>query len=250
MRGKILASIVAVVLAACGGGDSDDDADDDAPGPDAAQGCSPDGPCIFAQLTLDSAGPGDITYQPADGIRVNARLSGTASGFADIYPPETRILQTPPLTTGFGLYDVWVDYINDGGGSVVVVDSTDVVTVDVQGDLDVTADLLLGNGFLTARWTINGGADTCADIPNQDGVSILSTVSGTSTSVEDLFDCVAGNQASPVITAPLPLATYVIAVALIDANGLAIGDAPPLNNRSIVDGNDYHDLGIIDITTF
>jgi hypothetical protein len=205
-------------------------------------------PVIIADITLSSAGGGQITFQPDDGLRVNARLSGTSSGFSDIYPPNVVALQTPELTTGYGLYDIWVDYINDGRGEVVIVDTTNIVTVDVQEDLHVDADLVLGNGFFIANWTFNGGANTCADYAaTSDGVSILATVTGGTDAFDDVFNCEDGAGMNPAVTAPTPVDSYTISAALIDSQGLAIGTAPDLPNQRIAEGNDYTDLGVLDI---
>lgn len=217
-------------------------------------------PVITANITLHNGGPAStIQCVEGDGIRVNARLTGTSSGFSDVYNCDVVALQTPPLTTGFGAYDVWVDYINDRGfpndpTQWVVVDATDYASVDVQGDLSVDADLTLNHGFFAANWSLTdaGGnpITSCAAIPTQDGVSIISMVAGGTQAADDVFNCEDGfNNPNPVYTDPLILDDYVIATSIINTQGAAIGEAPD-QTGSIINGNDYSDLGVLDIVLF
>jgi hypothetical protein len=219
-------------------------------------------PVIYATVTLSSAGGGPITFQPGDGIRINARLAGTSSGFSDVFNPgDTRVF-TDPLTTGPGLYVFWVDYINDRGSDNpadwVVVDATDESREEqVDGDVELVADLVLHNGFLMTNWSLSdaGGAPiaSCADIPGQDGVSVLSTLAGTSQATDDIYNCEDGfNNPNPVVTAPIEIGDYTVSVSIIDTAGAALGEAPPESPR-LQDGNDYQTLnaaGIVDIQLF
>jgi len=211
-------------------------------------------PVITADIQIHNGGPAaTIDCIAGDGVRVNARLTGTSSGFSDVFNCDVVALQTPPLTSGFGLYDVWVDYINDRGfpndpSQWVVVDTTDYQTVDVQGDLHVIADLTLNNGFFSANWSITtqGGSPVTMCAPNSD-VSILATIAGTSQATEDLFNCEDGfNNPNPVFTDPLALDDYVLSVDLLDSGGNPITVAASTANATITNGNEYVDL-LIDL---
>src|SRR5688500_8557344 len=169
-----------------------DDTGDDGPGD----------PVIIADISLSNQGPNPlICYNDRndprgqDGLRVNARLTGTQSGFSDVYNCTVVALQTPPLTTGFGSYDVWVDYINDRGfpndpSEWVVVDYTDPVRVDISDGSDIHAivDLAIGNGFLDTSWEICNGADCTLPCP-QTTVTVDATLQGPSTLYDDEYDC-------------------------------------------------------------
>jgi hypothetical protein len=251
MKKLVLTAIVAATASQAAGCiiSSDDD-----PGGD---------PIITADIRIFNEGPATtIDCVEGDGIRVNAQLSGTNSGYSDVYPCNTVSLATPPLRSGFGDYDVWVDYINDRGlpaeqaDQWVVVDATETVRVNVQADLHVDADLTLRHGFFAANWSLSAANGTpitsCDDIPDQDGVSILSTVAGTTQGFEDIFTCEDGfNNPNPTYTLPLLLDDYVISVSLIDGGNppLAIGAAPD-QNGTILNGNEYSDLGVVDIQLF
>ena len=252
-----------VVLVGCGGSENDPDAR--APDVDAAVDAMVDAPIgeprIRATLDLSSAGGGPVVCQQnhpsrgTDGIRITARMTGSTTGFSDVYPCDTPEILTPPLTTGPGSYDVWIDYFSDrnstDAGDWIVVGTTDVTTVNVVGETAITADLVLDLGFFEANWRLvnsAGGALSCAQVPNQDGVSLLGTVTGTGTAFEDIFNCQDGVPPAPrVITFPDPLGAYVVAFSLLDSSGNSIGTAPPIST-TIADGNQYRDLGVVRIT--
>lgn len=239
-----------------------------AAGTSLAVGCTvvEDDPVIIADITLLNGGPGPIVclnsptaFPGRDGLRVNARLTGTTRVISDVYNCDVFALQTPPLPDGIGEYEIWVDYINDRGfpddpSQWAVVDETDTAIVFADTDVHVTAVLTLNNGFFTANWSLSdsGGAPitSCDDIPDEDGVSILGTIAGTSTASEDIFNCEDGfNNPDPVITAPLEIEDYVVSISILNAQQQAIGAAPDQTD-SISTGNSYDDLGVLDIQLF
>ena len=228
-------------------------------------------PQITATFDVYSGGPGGVLCQPQQGfeyrgvdfVRVNARLTGTqGAGFSDVYNCDVQAARTPPLTTGPGDYDIWVDYGSDRGfpndpNQWVITDTTQSVTVFVRAgeNLQVAADLRLDNGFFEGNWSLsdtNGNAiASCSDIIGQDGVSMIGTIAGTTTAVEDIFNCEDGfNSPTPVITSPAPLGNYVYSFALLNANQQAIGESGDITGAAIIDGNDYEDLGVVDIQLF
>ena len=213
-------------------------------------------PVITANIRLSNAGPNDLICvnsaqdpRGQDGLRVNARVHGTQDvGFSDVYNCTVTALQTPPLTTGADVYDIWVDYITDRGfpndpSQWVVVDSTDYVVADASGgqDIAVDADLAIGNGFFNPIWTLPAGV-TQADC-DTGSVDIVSTITGTSMAYDDVFDCTAGfNDPNGTYTDPLPLDDYTIAASLADANDVELGTAT--GTGTILDGNSYVDMNI------
>ena len=223
--------------------------DDDPPGDD---------PVITADITLSNAGPNPLLCindrndaRGMDGLRVNARLTGTQSGFSDVYNCTVTALVTPPLTSGFGEYDIWVDYINDRGfpndpSQWVVVDSTVPETVFVDRDLHVIAELEIGYGFFNPIWSITDtGGNSVDQCLGGSSVSIISTITGTSTAFEDEFNCEDGfNDPNGTYTAPLPLEDYTIAADLIASDGSIVTTEASTGNGSIIDGNSYVEMNI------
>jgi hypothetical protein len=211
-------------------------------------------PRIIADISLSNAGPNpllcyDDPQDPRgqDGLRVNARLTGTQSGFSDVYNCTTRALITPPLTTGPGGYDVWVDYINDRGfpndpTQWVIVDYTDPVTVVVDADTDIHAivDLAIGNGFLDTSWSFLNGS--CP--PSGGTVTVDSTRQGPSTLFDDEYACEDGLAPNVVYSEEaMPLGDYVLATQLF-SNGNPVG-TPGTANLTITDGNEYVPVDIV-----
>jgi hypothetical protein len=212
-------------------------------------------PVITANISLSNAGPNPLVCvndrqdpRGQDGLRINARLQGSqGAGVSDIYNCTVTSVQTRPLPTGPGVYDVWVDYFTDRGfpddpSQWVVVDATDPVPVDAtNSDIAIDADLAIGYGFFNPIWTLPAGVtqQQC----DTGSVDIVSTITGTSTAFDDVFDCTAGfNDPNGTYTSPLPLDDYTIAASLADANDNELGTA--IGNGSVVDGNSYVEMNI------
>ena len=239
-----------------GGGGGQPDARPDAEQVDAGPDASTD-PAITATVALTSAGPGTVTCVPGDGIRITARKPGMQT-VSDVYPCDTAAVRTPPLPTGPGSYEVWVDYINDRGNPSdptlwVVVGETEHVTVDVTGDTSIAVDLVLANGFFDVSWSVRDAGGTlltsCAQIPGENGVSVLGTLIGPNTATEDIYHCEDGftaGAANPVTSGLMPLGDYVFSLSVLDASDLSLGQSAATSG-SLVDGNDYTDLGVIEI---
>jgi len=232
----LVAFVAAVASQAAGCIISSDDTGDD----------SGDGPRITATIEIFNGGPApQIECVEGDGLRVNAQLTGTSAGTSDVYNCDVVALITPPLEQGPGVYDVWVDYINDRGfpndpSQWVVVETTDFVTAVIDADdLDVEAELTINHGFFQAHWTIDG-TETCEA---GESVSILATVAGGSEATDDIFDCADGVSGGLAFTDRLLLDTYTIDASLLDANDVVIA-SPPAVTGEIIDGNEYVDLDI------
>jgi hypothetical protein len=236
-----------------------------AAGTSLAVGCTvvEDDPVIIADITLLNGGPGPIVclnsptaFPGRDGLRVNARLTGTTRVISDVYNCDVFALQTPPLPDGIGEYEIWVDYINDRGfpddpSQWAVVDETDTAIVFADTDVHVTAVLTLNNGFFEANWSISDTGGPVTMCPPGGGMSILGTIVGTSTAFDDIYNCEDGfNSQLPVITAATPIEEYTIVATLLDDQDNRLGASDPLtaaDGAVISTGNEYQDLGVIDI---
>lgn len=212
-----------------------------------------DDPVITADISLSNAGPNPLLCindrndaRGMDGLRVNARLSGTQSGFSDVYNCTVTALVTPPLTTGFGDYDIWVDYINDRGfpndpSQWVVVDSTVPETVFVDRDLHVIADLEIGYGFLDTQWTFANGS--CP--PSGGTVTVDATFQADATLFDDEYLCEDGVAPNFVLSEEsMPLGDYELVTELF-SNGSPVPGSQGSAAFEILDGNQYLPVDIV-----
>jgi hypothetical protein len=180
---------------------------------------------------------------PVNTATINALLDGDSTPYKDIYDcaDGSGITQDLPL----GHYTVWVD-LTDGSGGQLMAQSESFETDLVTQDQLVVADFTINvtNGFFDVGWTFAGG-DTCADAVGEDGISVLSTeVGNPSGAFDDLFDCEDGFG----VTFPIPVGEYTISTAIINANGEALGDAPPVTE--VIDhGNEFVTVDVV-ITLF
>ena len=220
-------------------------------------------PVIIADISLSNGGPNPLLCvndrqdpRGQDGLRVNARLTGTQSGFSDVYNCNVVALQTPPLTTGFGQYDVWVDYFTDRGfpddpSQWVVVETTNFQTVDISdgSDIHVVADLEVDHGFFNPIWSLSDHSVNppapVTSCPQGTSVEITSTISGSSTAFDDVFNCEDGfNDPNGTYTSPLPLDDYTIAADLLDSQDNPITFQTSTGNGTVLDGNSYVEMNI------
>ena len=195
---------------------------------------------VTANVTVSSAGGGAITTRQGDGVRLNIQGGGLVQ---EIFSPASGLYTTDQVFEA-GTYTFSVDYINDfDPANPVVVDSTGPVTIEVDGNVSFDVNLPLDQGFFGFNWSVeelNGTPVTsCAAIPGENGVSILSTLAGTSDAIEDLFNCEDGlENPNPVSTDPMPIGAYVVSASILDSQGAALGVAAA-ENLTIPQGNDY-----------
>jgi hypothetical protein len=199
---------------------------------------------IDVSWTLEDDGAPASCPAGATTAAINAHLSGRADPFVDLYNCDDLggVADELPL----GDYTVWVDFTDDSGAVLYAQSEAVNITLDTDGEV-ATANFRVDmyNGFFDISWEIAGGS--CASVTN-DGVSVLSTLSGTTEGIDDVFSCSDGEAPAIATTGALLIGDYVIAVALLD-NDLAIGEAPEIQ-ESIAFGNEFVDLGTVTITLF
>ncbi|MCA9677570.1 MAG: hypothetical protein KC464_21280 [Myxococcales bacterium] len=241
-----LLATLALPLAACGddGGSGNLDAGADASIPDGGPpdcGCTGDGRIDVTWNVVD--GGVGTTCPAGASAAIYALRDGDATPYVDLYDCVDGAGSAADLPLGD--YLVWVE-IGDGttvagrspGTGVVLNDSASPATVDVTVEL--------GGGYFGVSWTLAG--TTCAAV-TQDGVSILSTLSGTTDAYDDIWNCADGEAPAHVTTAELPLGDYVVVGSVIDSNGGSLGDAPAVES-TISYGDQVVDLGTLTITLF
>lgn len=155
-----------------------------------------------------------------------------------------------------GRYLVWVR-LTDTSENTLFAESGSLITDIVDGGVTpVNHDIFVDHAFYQLSWTLTptaGGSVNCSQVVGEDGVSILATNSGGGF-IDTIVDCEEGYGTNSTITDPLPSnlagAQYTIAVSLLNAAQQSIGDAPTIPaslDRALDYGNEYQDLGTVDI---
>jgi len=206
---------------------------------------------ISMDITLTSAGGGAVgAAQPSDAIRLNAIPVGFGGApTSNLFNPVGGVYET--LTLDGDDYDVWADYVNDNGTPSNVADdfivgTTSVVEVTVDGVLtpDLVVDLDLDKGFYSMEYQItDGGAPVnCGVVVDQNGISLVATIAGTTYGEDTIYNCDDG----AFFSDPFPLGPSVISVSVLNSEDLALGTSAPIN-AELEEGNDYEDLGTVQI---
>lgn len=141
------------------------------------------------------------------------------------------------------LYEVYLEITNDNN-TALYAQSTSAIVDLVPNDATFTTTIIDDGGFFRFDWDLVGQVSnqplSCADV-QADGVEIVSTLSGTSQLVSDIFRC----EDYFGYTGALLAGSYTVSVAALDANDAAISDAPALTNKVIQAPNKITDLGVI-----
>lgn len=125
--------------------------------------------------------------------------------------------------------------------------SSDVEPVDAaDGDL-VLIDFSFpeNDGFMALTWTIDDAdpAPACGDLASA-GVSLIATIAGTTTALEDLWNCGDGGG----VTSPMPLDDYVAVFSLLNDVEESLADSEP-RNVTLDYGDQLEDLGNFNFVT-
>lgn len=144
-----------------------------------------------------------------------------------------------------GDYDVWVNVYNgtDVSSSNLIAQSGFQRTSILDGETVVLDLSFPAGGFFELSWTIEdelGPGAACADVA-ADGVSVLSTLVGPNTAIDDVFDC----SAMSAITPQMLLGEYVVSVSLLDGEQ-SLNQVSTADPVTLQFGNEVVDLGIFD----
>lgn len=140
-----------------------------------------------------------------------------------------------------GVYDIWTRLTDDT--SVLTYAQSTLTTVTVEEGIDTPADFTfsIDRGSFYLTWNITDAGDPAGcDVSGIGDVSVTSTVVGDpGTFYDDIAPC----EQYEFTTPGLPLDSYVVSVALLDAvNELAVYVAEPVE-ADIEYGNHFNDLG-------
>lgn len=146
-------------------------------------------------------------------------------------------------------YETWIELANDNN-TQMYAQSTPAFLDVTETDLTYSAEIYDDAGYFQLQWDLVGANSqaplTCADAgiddPNNSGVEILATLSGTTAAGGDQFNCTDHYG----ITDALAAGDYTISIdAFTDAGG-AVGTAPTIQD-SIQAPNKITDLGSVTI---
>jgi hypothetical protein len=183
------------------------------------------GACL--EIVVDC--PGGATGFTTSGTGATENVSCATGFVAILVNPGTYTIDVTPTAPG-------VEFLSDS--RTVTVNDFDVVSVGFVNWSPL--------GFMGLTWTIQGAqpsAANCSAIGGDGGVSTIATLAGTASAEEDLFDCEDGQG----VTAGHELGDYVVAIALLNADELAVADAAD-QNVSLTVESEFYDLGNFNFT--
>lgn len=142
------------------------------------------------------------------------------------------------------LFLSWIE-VTDTNNTSVYAKSTSAFVDVTTSDKSFSAQILNDGGYFQFAWDLvgetSGSSLSCSEAPG--GVDLTATVTGSSESNSDVFDCADGSG----ITAGYRAATYTVSIAALNASDQAVGVAPEITNAAILDRNRVTDLGTVEI---
>lgn len=238
MKKLVISALLLGALQATGCIFVSDDTGDDVPGGTATINAS--------WVVLDDDVENAACPPGATTAALNSHLSGRTDPYVDLFDCEDLAGSATELP--LGSYTVWIDFTDTSGSTLFAQSEAVSINLDSDGEVATAAFRVDGyNGFLDISWVIAGSS--CAGVADEDGVSVLSTLAGTTQGVDDIFLCTDGESPAIATTGALTIGSYVVAVALLNTNQQAIGEAPDITTR-IDYGNEFVDLGEVTITLF
>ena len=187
---------------------------------------------------------------PSDSCYLDIFSCAAGQGTTGPIPDTTKF----PNATG-GTFETFVAITNHSGSMVYAESLSDLEDLrTANGVFPNDPDHLHGTiynngGYFTASWTLKGATSnsqlSCSQA-GSGGVSILSTVTGGSQAVDDVFKCSDGD--NPFIwTGGLLEGSYTVSVSALDTStpGAALGQPTNLSNQIIRGQNQVTDLGAL-----
>ena len=206
---------------------------------------------VHAEISLSNAGPGALGACEPDNDAIRVTLEDDAGDTqVELFNCDETLAATTVQPGGD--YTLWLDYVHDNftpdPTDDSVVGTTGSVDITIDGDVDVAADILMDHGFFSASFFLEDMAGfplECADVPGENGVGILATLSGTA----DGFDTFVNCEDAVAFTQAVPVGEHVIELSLVDGADLALGASDPIT-ASVDNGNEYVDIGDVTIVVF
>jgi len=171
--------------------------------------------------------------------------SGTAIGqpTIDLFTCADGQGTTSPLSAG--MYDTWIAITNTNG-SMTWGQSVNAVVDLSTANATYAADLYIDGGYFAFKWDLVGATSnsplTCTQA-GAESADMLSTVTNTTQSVDDIFTCSDGQGVSAVLQA----GNYVVSLSALNSSMQALGQPVNLPNKTINIKNQVTDLGTVSI---
>jgi hypothetical protein len=155
-----------------------------------------------------------------------------------------------------GRYLVWVR-LTDTSENTLFAESGSLITdIATNAVTPVSHSIFVDHAFYQLSWRLNppGGSNfSCSQVVGENGVSIVATTGGGGP-LDEIADCESG--ISPAVHTMLPLPSnlngqqYTMSITLLNGQDQVIGSAPTIPasaDRALDYGNEYEDLGTVDI---
>lgn len=200
----------------------------------------------WSLLSSDVAGNPIASSCPpgADAIEIVAQR-GNDTPFGDKY----RCTDTGGLADSLpiGQYAVWIRITGANGTELYAESAAQLVNVTEGGTAPVAIDIFTDRAFFQASWFLSGAANSCA-AAGAGKVSVLATTSGGANAFDDdSINCADGEAGIVLTNTPVPFGSYTVVVAALNSQGESIGDSAALTGKSLDYGNEYEDLGDVEI---
>ena len=204
---------------------------------------------ITAQWSFKNEATGAATGCPA-GFDTVALHSFAIDGAGNKVGPE--VIDLFDCGAGAGVSDplapdVYNSFIEvtDTNNTNLYAQSLSAIVDVIDADKTFTSTILNDGGYFSFGWDLvgaqSGSSLRCADVGGLDGIEAISTVSGGTGAVTDQFDC----EDHFGVTGGLLAGSYTVSVDAFNRDGAALGAAPALTSKAILDRNQVTQLGNI-----
>jgi cysteine-rich repeat protein len=144
-----------------------------------------------------------------------------------------------------GRYRVWIEIANANNSSIYAKSTSALIDI-MAADKSFSTTIYTNGGYFAFAWRLIGATSnnglTCLQA-GADGVELLATLSSSTQTSSDIFDCTDFY----AITAVLAAGTYSVSIAALNPSNQSVGTAPTLTNRPIMGPNQVTELGMVSI---
>jgi len=187
--------------------------------------------------TFDTAA---ISSQNVDPITLNP----IGSPIIDLFDCADGTGTTAPLTAADYVVAIAITTATNSS----TYETSTAAEVDLRSsDKTLSVSMYSDGGYFAFAWHLTRMSDgqplTCAQAHSTGVESISTSVTTSTNSVDDVFDCADGEG----ITGVLLAGAYTVSIDAVDSTMAAIGTADPLTNKQIMAPNKVTDLGSVAI---
>jgi cysteine-rich repeat protein len=180
----------------------------------------------------------------SSGNPIGTCATASSTCFIDLFTCTDGAGTSSPLPPGQWL--TWLA-IESHDGTMTYAQSTSAIVDNSTQDQTFAADIYTDGGYFYWAWSLQGQVSgnplTCADVPNQNGTEIITTVSGGGMAYDDVFTCSDGAG----YTSVLPTGSYTCAFDIINTAMQSIGQGQTQTSKVITAPNGVTNLGTVTI---